>query len=164
MQREVRTRSMLTIVTGTVSGGVITLPSDFRGVQSLRMTIGGLDREIYPLPPGRYADDAVAYVPIGYIAQGNTLQVIGGSDGYAYTLTYWQAIPALSASNTTNWMLTAHPGLYLYATLVEASPYLRDNDQVIVWAQQYKSISAAIQSQDEDDRYGNAPGISVRVP
>lgn len=32
-----------------------------------------------------------------------------------------------------NWLLTAHPDIYLYGTLVEAAPFLKDDARVPVW-------------------------------
>ena len=40
-------------------------------------------------------------------------------------LTYWAKIPAL-ASNSTNWLLTDHPNLYLFQSLYFAALFQRD--------------------------------------
>lgn len=45
-------------------------------------------------------------------------------------------IPALSGTQTTNWLLASHPDVYLYATLVEAAPYLPDDARIDVWKSQ----------------------------
>lgn len=59
---------------------------------------------------------------------------------YAWEGSYWRFdgvgtvagvlyrdVPALSDSNTTNWLLTSHPGLYLHAALAEFSVYTVDD-------------------------------------
>jgi hypothetical protein len=33
----------------------------------------------------------------------------------------------------TNWLLTQHPDLYLYAALVESAPYLKDDERIALW-------------------------------
>jgi hypothetical protein len=43
------------------------------------------------------------------------------------------AIVALSDSATSNWLLTLSPDIYLYATLVELSPFLIEDDRVPLW-------------------------------
>ncbi|HUU42163.1 MAG TPA: hypothetical protein VMX57_00200 [Planctomycetota bacterium] len=43
------------------------------------------------------------------------------------------AVTALSDANTTNWLLTLAPDIYLYATLVEAGPYLVEDTRVPAW-------------------------------
>lgn len=42
---------------------------------------------------------------------------------------YYREIPALTASNTTNWLLTTAPDLYLDTCLYELYDYLRDDEQ-----------------------------------
>lgn len=39
----------------------------------------------------------------------------------------------LSDAEPTNWLLTNRPDAYLFATLVEAAPFLRDNDALGIW-------------------------------
>ena len=40
---------------------------------------------------------------------------------------YIAQIEALSAGNTSNWLLSSHSGAYLYAALLHAAPYLQDD-------------------------------------
>jgi len=50
-----------------------------------------------------------------------------------YTLRYYGMIPALSDTNTTNWLLAKSPDLYLYSTLLAAEAYLKDDDRLPIW-------------------------------
>src|SRR5690606_32381418 len=52
---------------------------------------------------------------------------------YSLRLAYWQGITPLSVSATTNWLLTSHPDLYLYASLLQAAPYLYEDERVGLW-------------------------------
>lgn len=45
-------------------------------------------------------------------------------------LTYYQKIPALDGSTTTNWLLLAHPNLYLHACLLYAAEWRKDDGQL----------------------------------
>ena len=40
------------------------------------------------------------------------------------TLYYYQKVTALSVANTSNWLLTNFPNLYLFGSLVAAEAYL----------------------------------------
>ena len=40
---------------------------------------------------------------------------------------------ALSVSSTTHWLLTNHPDVYLYGSLLNAAPYVRDSQMLAVW-------------------------------
>ncbi|AQQ16970.1 hypothetical protein A8D61_00035 [Burkholderia cenocepacia] len=51
----------------------------------------------------------------------------------ALTMYYYQELQGLSDSNESNWLLEDYPNLYLYATLLEATPYLIDDERIEVW-------------------------------
>lgn len=42
-------------------------------------------------------------------------------------------IPSLFATDP-NWLITAHPDVYLYGALVESAPYLKDDARIATWA------------------------------
>lgn len=46
---------------------------------------------------------------------------------------YYQRIPTLIEPTDTNWLLTKHPDLYLYSTLLQSAPYLKDDERVQIW-------------------------------
>lgn len=155
---------MQTAVTGAIASNVITLPSDFRQVQSLRVASGSTYAEIYPLPPERLADTLTTSFPVGYVVVGDEIKTIGGSGSEDYAMTYFAAVPALSESapgeaTDQNWLILREPGLYLYGALIEASPYLGDDQRTVVWAAQFKAILDSMQTEDDSARYGNAPSM-----
>ena len=47
---------------------------------------------------------------------------------YTATLVYVAKFPALTSSNTTNWLLTNAPNAYLYAAILEAAALYRDQE------------------------------------
>jgi hypothetical protein len=57
--------------------------------------------------------------------------------GYTAELTYIGTLPKLSDSNTSNWILARHPDVYLYGALMQAAPYLRDDERVGLWSSMY---------------------------
>lgn len=164
MNRDVRLSAMQTTLAGLVSDGLIQLPADCREVQSVRLSIGGAYQEIHPLPPEYLADTVpTTAVAKGYVAVGNILNLIGGSGSPAFAVTYWQRIPALTATNSTNWLLSREPGIYLYASLIEASPYIQDDARAAVWVQQYQDILTGMQRENDRFRYGNSPAVRLRA-
>lgn len=52
-------------------------------------------------------------------------------------------LPSLMTTDP-NWLLTAHPDIYLYGTLVESAPYLRDEERLPVWEQRYQDAVATL--------------------
>jgi len=93
--------------------------------------------------------------PIYYTQIGQQFQVIPAPDsGSAYTgeLTYYAKIPALTVSNTSNWLLADSPDIYLYASLLQAAPYLQDDQRITVWAALYTSALNDLKVSDERSR------------
>jgi hypothetical protein len=67
-------------------------------------------------------------------------------------LTYYATIPALSVSNTTNWLLTDSPDLYLYGALLQAAPYLQDDQRISTWGTLYERCLNDLKVSDERSR------------
>lgn len=62
--------------------------------------------------------------------------------------TYYQKIPTL-ASNSTNWLLTNFPDLYLYTALMHAAPFLKDDARTQLFNSMLsQQISQAVQQND----------------
>lgn len=63
---------------------------------------------------------------------------------------YYARLEALTTTNTTNWVLTRYPDLYLYCALMHSAPYLMADDRVNLWAQSYAGIleGIAVEAQD----------------
>jgi hypothetical protein len=55
------------------------------------------------------------------------------------SMLYYARIPALSASATTNWLLTDAPDVLLYGSLIHSAPYLSDDTRTQIWASLYQS-------------------------
>lgn len=158
INRSLFVRERMAEVSGTTESGVITLPSDLDRIISLRVACGGAKRPIHPITVDRNPDHVG--VAVGYSVIGNFIHV-AGSDATDYTLTYYARIPALGTTNTQNWLILKDPSLYLYGALIEASPYLKNDDRTVIWAQQFKAVLDDMQMSDERARYGNAPAPSV---
>ena len=60
---------------------------------------------------------------------------------------YYQRIPALTSSNTTNWLLTDAPHMYLYTSLLHATPFLMDDARYAVFNNTVsQQVMAAVKS------------------
>ena len=65
----------------------------------------------------------------------NQIELLRSPDEtYTSSILYYTKIPALSDSATTNWLLTSHPDIYLFGTLVEAEPYLKNDERMPMWS------------------------------
>ena len=80
--------------------------------------------------------------------------------GYDYSMMFYKKIDALSDSNTTEQMLTDNPDVYLYGALLEAEPFLMNDQRVQLWATAFQESLRALQEQDNKDRHS---GSAMRV-
>jgi len=96
-------------------------------------------------------------VPIFFSTVGTQFQHVPAPDSsYTGELLYYAKIPALSDSNTTNWLLTANPDIYLYASLVQSAPYLKEDERVSVWAAIYDRLSEDFRVSNERAKTGSS--------
>jgi hypothetical protein len=51
---------------------------------------------------------------------------------YSIEMVYRANIPSL-ATNAGNWLLTLAPDLYLYGTLLESAPYIKEDGRIQTW-------------------------------
>ena len=79
---------------------------------------------------------------------------------YTTSMLYYKKTTALSDSATTNDMLTNNPDVYLYGSLLEAEPFLMNDQRVQLWGIAFKQAIDDIQSQDNKDRHS---GSEMRV-
>ena len=79
---------------------------------------------------------------------------------YTTSMLYYKTFTALSDSATTNDMLTNNPDVYLYGTLLEAEPFIMNDERVQLWAIAFKQAIDDIQNQDNKDRHS---GSQLRV-
>lgn len=55
------------------------------------------------------------------------------------SMLYYARIPALSDTDTSNWLLTDAPDVLLYGSLLHSAPYLTDDQRAAVWGALYQS-------------------------
>lgn len=149
--RKLRTIEMEATATATATDGVAALPSGFAGLRSITWDNTALD---YIAPGELLEDDSTADRPRYYtIADGQILlrPIVTGD----VTITYYASVPALTVSNTTNWLMTKHPDLYLFATLMQAEFYGWNDDRLPTVKARVNEIISQIEQSVSMERYGN---------
>jgi len=91
----------------------------------------------------------------------NQLEVLRSPDDtYTTSIVYYTKIAALSDSATSNWLLTNHPDIYVYGTLAEAEPYLKDDERVSLWLSLLEKALGDLRLQGEREMHS---GSSLRM-
>jgi hypothetical protein len=147
--RELRTWQMIERSTSSTDDEYVALPTDFLQTHSLRRT--GTTN----LPGLKYVGPEEAKQIQARGETGDVRWFTIASDSYQLIpapasaveleLLYYQKVPALSDSNTTNWLLALAPDAYLYTSLAEAADYL-DDKRFDRWDARAARAIAAVQS------------------
>lgn len=153
MNRALRIRQMEQRDTASVSAEYSTLPSDFLEAKSLTASDGTTAWDLEPMPSEVISASAAGNYgqtgkPLFWARVATELRFYPVPDAtYTVELTYWQQIPPL-ASNSTNWLLALAPDAYLYGTLLQAAPFLRDAEMLQVWSGGYTSALEALRGME----------------
>ena len=156
--REMRVRAMETALSGTIASGVLAVPSGYVEMKYMRVGTQKVQRKdvewIYENYPTRTAGSQPKF-----FAREIDSFIFGPYPDSAYTVTglYYKALPALSDSNTTNWLITDAPDLILFASLCEAAPYMMNDERIPVWGNKYVATKERIQDQYDQEEFSGSP-------
>lgn len=158
--RVLRLSTMETRSTATLNDQYETVPTDFLEMRSIQIT-GGSGGMLSYLTPQQANDSyktTATGIPRFYTLVDGTIVFYpppGGS--FDMEMVYYKAIPALSDSAPTNWMLTNHPDVYLYGSLKEAEAYIKNDPRIVTWKQQYEEAIAQVMGADQRARWSGSP-------
>lgn len=139
LRRDKRVRDLTCTGSLTVSQDDVSMPDDFARFAALYhdgptyyRPIEIVSAEVLATMKARYTDSGVPR--FAAILDGNRLFFAPEPDAtYTLKAPYHRKLTALSDSNTSNWLLDEHPDIYLYASLLESAPYLRDDARLDTW-------------------------------
>lgn len=167
MQRKVRHWRMETRSTAQLDTQFSAIPSDWIETIRFYLTTG----ETSPLElishaellSRKQADGNVTNRPAYYAMSGAQFELYPVPDGtYAGELLYFAKIPALSDSNTTNWLLENAKDAYLYGALVHSAPYLKDDARIQIWAALYQSAIDNLNAESDSARHSGT-GLRMKI-
>lgn len=140
---QMESRSTTPVDTTSAEPEFISLPVDFQTMRRIRLSsvagkpplsfISGTQSDTM-----RYRRDNVTGQPTHYSIIGTEIELVPTpNENYTLEMVYRANIPALTASNTTNWLLSLAPDLYLYGALLESAPYIKEDGRIQTWASGY---------------------------
>jgi hypothetical protein len=166
-----RQADMVTQSTGvSITSGRATLPSD--ALEIVYAQVGSTEDEpleqITPqqLTMLRRTRTRDAANPRFFAVIGRQIVVTPTPSTGTLDIDYYQRIPALTDSNTTNWLLDDAPHVYLYTSLLHATPFLMDDARYQVFQNTVsQQVMASVKSQQtlslDDMKTG---GFSLATP
>ena len=164
--RILRIRDMETVSTAiSTTGGTreYSLPTGFVQMKEFHLTTDPITPLSYITPEMMsrlWAGSAKSKPQVFTIIADNVRLGPNPDAVYTTSMLYYKAFTALSDSATTNDMLTNNPDVYLYGTLLEAEPFIMNDQRVPLWLAAFQKAVDDIQNQDNKDRHS---GSQLRV-
>lgn len=81
----------------------------------------------------------------------------GATNTTQVRIRYQKTIPALTSSNTTNWLLTYHPDIYYYALLLQCEAYIVNDQRLPIWKSALDEAIGELSALSAKQRYAQAP-------
>jgi len=158
--RALRVSQMEESSTITPVAGLVTMPTGWLAVRNVKLNTNPLTTLEY-LTPADMDRLAIGQTLAGkYTIVGDQIKLDAASN-YDVIVEYYQKITALDDTNTSNWLLDAHPDIYLFGSLAEAFVYAVDDAQVSKYNALCEDIISKVIMLDSKRKY--AQNLRVRV-
>lgn len=148
-----RVREMQRRATATITGEYLALPTDYLEGKSLKLTSSAKPRDLIFTPSHQFDavhDTSLGGEPTHFTITGNEFRFWRIGTSGTVEVHYYEKIPALSGSNTSNWLLATAPNIYLYACLLEASIYIQEDLEAIKYARLVSGLVMALNRSEKD--------------
>jgi hypothetical protein len=166
--RDLRVRAMETALSDTISSGTIAVPAGYLEAKYFYLDgspIQPLQRKdlsfIYENYPTRSSDAK----PVFYAREGANF-IFGPFPNSDYTVKgiFYKKLAALAATtNETNFITDDIPAALLFGSLVEAEPFLQNDERLPVWQSRYAEVIRQAQADDDDEALSGSPLAVVAV-
>lgn len=97
----------------------------------------------------------------GFIARGDALELFPTpTQDTRYDLDFHSLVQPLEADQDDNWISRHYPDLYIYGCLKEAAVYLKDDQRLALWQQDYLTRLKGIQLQGWNQNIAAGPRVA----
>lgn len=153
---EIKFLGNLTVNQSTLVSGnpVITKPARWRKTVSINVTVDGDRRPVflrtYEFLRQYWPDEAQEDVPKYYADYDYTHWLVAPTpaDAYSFEVLYYEEVQPLDITNQTNWFTQYAPQAMLYGSLLQAMPFLKNDERMPMWQAQYDKIVAQLKTEN----------------
>jgi len=165
--QEIKTLGQLQIVESTMTAAnpVLQKPARWRKTVSMSVTVAGKKQPVYlrkyEYLKNYWPDDTQTDIPLFYADTDWDHWYIAPTPNlpYSFEVLYYERIAPLSSTNQTNWLTQNAPNAMLFGTLLQAMPFLK-NDQRTIFQQKYTEALQSLKSEDVA-RVGDRQAVAV---
>jgi hypothetical protein len=133
---------------------VIDKPARWHKTVSMNVVVAGERRPVllrkYEYLREYWPDATQTEVPKFYCDYDYTHWLVAPTPASAYTfeVIYYERIQPLDSSNQTNWFTIYAPQAMLYGSLLQAMPFLKNDERIPMWQGQYDKIVNVLKTED----------------
>jgi len=146
----------LTVATSNMVTGepVIDKPARWRKTVSMNIIVAGKRQPVllrkYEYLREYWPEASQEEVPKFYCDYDYTHWLVAPTPAQDYTfeVLYYERIQPLDSSNQTNWFTQYAPQALLYGSLLQAMPFLKNDERIPMWQQQYTQIMSVLKDED----------------
>ena len=163
MDRDIRHWRQEKRVETTLDEQYENFPNDFLEIQEISLTDGTrLEMVSVAFMQERKAESIATGKPRYFRVTADQFEFYPKPDAsYGLSMQYYARTPALSATNTSNWILTYAPDAYLYGALAPAAPYLGEDNRIQIWAALYQNAIEGLRLDGERGKYSGPLKMGV---
>lgn len=161
LMRVLRVREMETINAAfTINAETVAVPTDWLETRKIYVTSSSPRVDLQYISPDKIVEwnaPASSGTPRFYTVVGGDFQFVPIPDAtYTGTHIYYQTLAQMSAASDTNWILTTHPDLYLYGSLLEAMSFIQNDPRLPLWQSLYDRGLQEVTRQSQRAKSGPA--------
>lgn len=164
---QIKTLGQLQVVESTMLADNATLqkPARWRKTVSMSVTVNGKKQPVllrkYEYLKNYWPDSSQTDVPLYYADTDWDHWFIAPTpdQDYEFEVLYYERIAPLSSTNQTNWLTQNAPNAMLFGTLLQAMPFLK-NDQRQIFQQKYTEAMQTLKGEDVS-RVGDRQAVAV---
>lgn len=140
--------------TMTTSANVIDKPARWHKTVSMNITVAGKRQPVllrkYEYLREYWPNPTTTGVPKFYCDYDYTHWMVAPtpSADYVFEVLYYERLQPLDSSNQTNWFTVYAPQALLYGTLLQAMPFLKNDERVQLWQALYQQSMDVLVAED----------------
>jgi hypothetical protein len=165
---EIKFLGNLTVNNSTMVLGdaVIEKPARWHKTVSMNIVVNGERQPVflrkYEYLREYWPDATATGVPAYYADYDYTHWLVAPTPAAAYTfeILYYQRLQPLDDSNQTNWFTEYAPQALLYGSLLQAMPFLKNDERIPMWQAQYQQIIQTLKTEDVQ-RMGDRQAVAL---
>jgi len=153
---EIQFLGNLTVVTSTMNVGepIIVKPARWRKTVSINLIDNNQRQPVflrkYEYLRNYWPNATQTDTPVYYCDYDYTHWLVAPTPdlAYNYEVLYYERVQPLDVTNQTNWFTQYAPQAMLYGSLLQAMPFLKNDERIPMWQAQYDKVIATLKTED----------------